>query len=923
MEDLFQAAGINPTVEQIGGTGRHARRNVDEDTFGGHNLRQAIPVKTRADGTQVIPRPRSRIAAAPSQSVLRDLADEEEFIDKLRPAPTKRKHNDDEYNEGDDDGDEYSREEDSGDDEGYSEDDEVDAIASTSRQKGARFDIPPTSTAPTAAVQSVAPTKPPPLLANLIPLTCVKPHSMLGQAAAAAFTTAGFSLTRELGWQSAVAGDNARSKSFRQEVTQQVDLTAFGFMRPSSPYVQILHSVATYAVRGGSSDLHNMDFGFIGDRTDFKLPTPVTLDEKIWKWEKKTMGLDVPPLEDYYAKPGNAKFLYHDDASGGEKTVVPQIIYLPPPFLVYCLEEQRTPFQLHQFATTYATRDGSEVTIKACELLTDWCFMASHRTAIGAPTTSMLAISLPAAPSDDDDFLRWLYKVDCTRSDAAVGGPTATSQAPPIAVAAAPPVMTAPPGPPGPDVWEQMAKNISSSFATAAAALKPAPTNPDDESYESGGRPFDKFQMATIQGFAHVTDITGVPLIWALFQYTKNMETHKDNIRRRMVEWATDPTREVQVHIERSWYIPNSTLKEILTLNFNPGGILAEADAADLGMSILICRTRTVAAKTAIRKYEKALENSRRSRSMAEAEAELNKSPAYDSGALPDNYYDLLRCIGTYCALLYTLFGPRCVFYRQCYALWTEMNSDLVHAQRDDFSALYCRQIVWAVLMESRIYFSQRLSVEDFLNVHPDDVKFPRSNLHKVVTQVRDMEPIVRSSFPAAWYPAGTGRAPTVALANNPSVGTGAPVQSISAPATGAPSVVSGLTAATPRTPRPPVTIRATDVHPRIKTVMEPCIAKNKGVWLGAMLNHLNITIDDLPRLPPDVSGAGSLCYNFILGHCKMEGCQHEHAHARDLTDEFVTDLLAKLKPGIDEFTTNGLPPGTRRRHTRSRRGRA
>jgi len=254
--------------------------------------------------------------------------------------------------------------------------------------------------------------------------------------------------------------------------------------------------------------------------------------------------------------------------------------------------------------------------------------------------------------------------------------------------------------------------------------------------------------------------------------------------------------------------------------------------------------------------------------------------------------------------------------------LWTEMNSDLVHEQRSDFTPLYCRQIVWAILMESRIYFSKRLSVDDFLNVHPDAIQYPRSNLYKVVTQVRDMEPIVRSSFPAAWYPGGSGRTHSVAAASTITPGTVAPVQSIAAPAGATPSVVSGITANTPRPPRPPTTIRTTDVHPKIKTAMEPCIAKNRGVWLGAMLTHLNITMDDLPRLPPDVSGTGTLCYNFILGHCKMDGCQHEHVHARDLPEEFVTDLLAKLKPGIDEFTANGLPPGTRRRR-RPRRGRA
>ena len=93
---------------------------------------------------------------------------------------------------------------------------------------------------------------------------------------------------------------------------------------------------------------------------------------------------------------------------------------------------------------------------------------------------------------------------------------------------------------------------------------------------------------------------------------------------------------------------------------------------------------------------------------MAEAEAEEKNPTAYNIGDLPDDYHELLRCIGTFCALLHALFGERCPYYRQCYALWTVMNSDLIHEQRASFDALYCRQIVWAVLMESRVFFNQQ-----------------------------------------------------------------------------------------------------------------------------------------------------------------------------------------------------------------------
>lgn len=918
MEDLFKAAGIDPTnvgsdpsgALPRGGEKRRLERGQEreEPTFGGHNLRRVIRARD-GDGEQVVvQRPTSTFTSATPAQFMESAA-----VRELDPQSDVA--DDPYYDEDEEDGDEYDME-DSDDDEG----------TATTRRTGNVTGPTVVPRAPAQGQLAHPPPVPAPTVSHPIPLTTVKPESKLGQAAVDVFSTAGFNLQRELGWQAAVGADTAKMKAFRLEVTQQVDVTPFGFMRPSSPFIQVVHSIATYAVRGGQSDLHNVDFGFVGDRTGLRIPTPVILDDKMWKWVSKKLGLDVPPLEQYYANPANARLLYHDDAAGGENTTVPRMVYLPPPFLVYCLEDQRTPFQLHQFVAKYATRDGSDVTIKHCELLMDWCFLASHRAAASSPTTSTLAIALAAAPSDDDDFLRWLYKIDCTAQSAQGYNdpslpppphPPATAQSLPTALHA-----PASGGPPPPDVWAQMAKSISSSFATAAAALKPAPADVSEADYERGGVFYDKFQLAVLQGFAHAPTLAGVPVIWVWFQYSKTMETHKDNLRRKMSEWATSPAREVQVPIERGLYIPDSTMKEILSLNFNPGGILAEADSADLGLSLLICRARTTAAKAAIRKYEKALEQSKKNRSMAEAQAVQVAHVAYDVGALPDNYHELLRCIGTYCAMLHALFGDKCVFYRHCYALWTAMNSDLVYEQRDGFTALYCRQIVWAVLMDSRVYFSRRMSVEDFMNVHPDDISFPKSNLISIVQMVRDMAPIVRSSFPAAWFPssapvqASRGTVVSASLpANQP-----APVQSVATGGGTTPSVVSGLTAGSARAPRPPATIRASDIHPQIKPAMEAYIAKNKGVYLSAILTHCNLTMEDLPKLTPDISGVNGICYNYILGRCTMDNCQYEHVHARDLTDEFATDLLSKLRPGITEFTMNGLPPGTRRRRRTRRR---
>ena len=45
----------------------------------------------------------------------------------------------------------------------------------------------------------------------------------------------------------------------------------------------------------------------------------------MWKWVAKQIGMDVPPLQGFYANPDNARRLYYDSALGGSDTNVPRI----------------------------------------------------------------------------------------------------------------------------------------------------------------------------------------------------------------------------------------------------------------------------------------------------------------------------------------------------------------------------------------------------------------------------------------------------------------------------------------------------------------------------------------------------------------------------------------------------------------------
>ena len=807
-------------------------------------------------------------------------------------------------------------------------------------QETAPSQQPPASN--THHTPAAAPTPPQPFF-----YTHVAHSSGLGMAAARLAAENGLNSGQTLHWQSEVGGDNAKIKSFRQEVLQQLDLTAFAFMRPGSVYIQVLHSLATFAVQGGDEEMKGKDFGFVGDRTELiPRPSAVLIEDKVWKWVNKKVVLDIAPLEFYYAVPGNARKLWHPPTRVGEREVgVPRILLLPTAFLAYCVTSPRTPFELHQFVTTYATSATSEVTLAQCRLVMDWCIVAAHRDG-SSTTTSALAHTFQTAPSHDEVFTQWLNKVVDTTlgpSRAALPKPAPSQSAPPQQAPPAnlgpqniqppstqgqpgppnTPLFTAPPGlPPAPqDMWAQIAANLTQGIATVAATLQPQqPTRDSTSAYEEGGRYYDDFQLAVLRGFSHTHDITKLQPIWPMFQMTKHMDTHRDNIKRKMLDWALSitSTKQEQVQIERGLYIAKTTMQDILALRFNPGGGSAELATVTQGLSILACRACSIEDRQAIRRRE-LLEPRASKRSVTELEQD-QASPT-NPHLYPDDFNELHRCIGTYCALLHTLFGERCVLYKHCYRLWLTMQSDGVYDHRIKFTPLFCRSILWAIVDDSRQYFSQRLTLDDFTGQFPEDIAYPRSNLIEIEPNVRRGTPIVRFSFPASWsLLLDKGAAHGQALVQQPVPAV------VSSGGTQA-SVVSGVTMGSRnsrnqgQSQRPRVSIRTTDIHPTIKAAMEPYIAKFQSIKLNQLLNKLNITVDDLPTLPAAVSGDNGICYNHVLGFCTLDSCRHQDGHVKveHVTDEFAADLISRLRPAITDFMANGLPPRQRNKRRRQR----
>ena len=94
------------------------------------------------------------------------------------------------------------------------------------------------------------------------------------------------------------------------------------------------------------------------------------------------------------------------------------------------------------------------------------------------------------------------------------------------------------------------------------------------------------------------------------------------------------------------------------------------------------------------------------------------------------NYHELKLDLGTFCALLWVLFGEKCDYFENCLALLNMLDSDNVFANAHTFTPLICRQITWAVINDSRQYFFRMVTADQFSSGR---VRWPTSLLMQII----------------------------------------------------------------------------------------------------------------------------------------------------------------------------------------------
>jgi hypothetical protein len=115
----------------------------------------------------------------------------------------------------------------------------------------------------------------------------------------------------------------------------------------------------------------------------------------------------------------------------------------------------------------------------------------------------------------------------------------------------------------------------------------------------------------------------------------------------------------------------------------------------------------------------------------------------------PDNYFELRLSINTFCALIWTLFGDKCNYYKGLLEVCKTLDQQEVHIIRDSFTADVYRRIAWAILSNGCSFFNTVLIELQFW--HGERFRWPTNLIHKITDDVHFAKPIKRPHYPAEW----------------------------------------------------------------------------------------------------------------------------------------------------------------------------
>ena len=99
------------------------------------------------------------------------------------------------------------------------------------------------------------------------------------------------------------------------------------------------------------------------------------------------------------------------------------------------------------------------------------------------------------------------------------------------------------------------------------------------------------------------------------------------------------------------------------------------------------------------------------------------------------NRDQIIKMEATYCAMVWSWCGDFCPHYMENMKLLQIIKSRQSQTRQECFTPYYCRKLIHAIIDDSRFFFSQEMSPNDFRNKVQLPVSYMGNWLHKVMTQ--------------------------------------------------------------------------------------------------------------------------------------------------------------------------------------------
>jgi hypothetical protein len=152
-----------------------------------------------------------------------------------------------------------------------------------------------------------------------------------------------------------------------------------------------------------------------------------------------------------------------------------------------------------------------------------------------------------------------------------------------------------------------------------------------------------------------------------------------------MTRWAKQTGKE----IDKAPFFMEQTIKDIVGLNFNPGEAVPTYGLAQRGVSILTCRPKMAHEVETIKDFEEACRITAHTMQFNDVRRRQKTPPSPP----PDTYFELRLSVNMFCALVWTLFGDECNYYKGLFEVCKTLDLQEVHIIRDLFTADVCRHI--------------------------------------------------------------------------------------------------------------------------------------------------------------------------------------------------------------------------------------